>query len=35
MKRLKNPNYCNHGPDGAVHDLWDFTEVDFGFDPKT
>jgi hypothetical protein len=35
MKRLKNPNYYNHGPDALGHNFWDFIEVDFGFDPKT
>jgi hypothetical protein len=35
MKRLKNPNCCNHGPDAFGWNFWDFIEVDIGFDPKT
>jgi hypothetical protein len=35
MKRLKNPNFYDHGPNGAVQKFWYFIEANFGFDPQT
>jgi hypothetical protein len=33
-KRLENPNYLNHGPDGLVQEFWELYENDFWLSSK-
>jgi hypothetical protein len=34
MKRLKNSNSGDYGPDASVQEFWKFYEVDFSIDLK-